>query len=188
MSHGVCGHHDAAGTDGINKQRLRAVERVDVTAAILGVGPTRSLDRAGEFDGEFAELDLVGGKTTFALEAQPVAVGREIVEAVIVDSDMRDVRSHALEREPLSLLGVSLFPGGVELEKRGAIVETFGPFGPTAGGVFAVDSEDRRTLRGIVVLQHEIDFLAREFPETGEVTSEVLGGEGGVDLHDKRGG
>ena len=75
------------------------------------------------------------------LQAEPVAVGGKIIETVIVHADVRNVRGHALEGETLRFFRVAFFAGSIELEKGRAVVETFGPFGPTTGGVFAVYSE-----------------------------------------------
>jgi hypothetical protein len=134
-------------------------------------------------DRHFAEFDLVGVELALALEAQPVAVGGEVVEAVVVHADVRHVRGHAIDGEFRGGVGETLFAGGVELQEAGAVVETFRPLGPAARGIFAGVGEDGRTLRGIVGVEDRVDLLAGQLPEALQGGSEVFSGELGVDAH-----
>src|SRR5688572_29494101 len=44
-----------AGTNRVNKERLRPVKRIDVTRAVSGIDRACSLDRAAHFEGELIE-------------------------------------------------------------------------------------------------------------------------------------
>ena len=72
----------------------------------------------GMFRGAGVQIpDLVGGELAFALEAQPVAVGAEVVEAVVMHAHVGDVRRHALKGELARAVGVALLAGRIELRK-----------------------------------------------------------------------
>ena len=99
MAEAVGLHQDPARADGVDEERVRAIEGVD-EATLLVLGPARGLDRTGDLDGEFVEvaLPLVVGQAALEHQAAQVAVGREVVEAVVVDADVRDVRGHVSHR------------------------------------------------------------------------------------------
>jgi hypothetical protein len=84
----------------------------------------------------------------FAGEAPQRAVGADVVEAVIVNAGMREVRRHSLERARLSELEELALAGRIELQQRGAVDKSFRPLRPAARGVAAVDREDRRAEDG----------------------------------------
>ena len=102
----VLGHQDMAqvvadgqgaqGADGVHEKRMRAVEGVDVAAAIGGPRPAPRLHRAGTFQGHFVRAALPGvlPDAPFLHEAQQIAVGADVVEAVIVDARVGEVRRH----------------------------------------------------------------------------------------------
>ena len=87
-------------------------------------------------------LPIVGGEPAFAEESSQIAVGADIVEAVIVDPDVGDVGGHSAEGGVAADLEHGFISGGIVLEDGRAVDESFGPLGPTAGGVFALDGED----------------------------------------------
>jgi hypothetical protein len=62
--------------------------------------PARGLDGAGGLEGEFVEVFFprVVGDEALAHEAEEIAVGADVVEAVVVDADVGDVRRHEVDR------------------------------------------------------------------------------------------
>ena len=61
---------------------------------------------------------------------------------MIVDPDVGDVDGHSAEGGVAADLEHGFISGGIVLEDGRAVDEAFGPLGPTAGGVFALDGED----------------------------------------------
>lgn len=148
MTENVGKAEGAKGTDGVREKRLRAVERADVAELGGELGPAGGLDSATGFEGEIVEVGfpIVEGEATFAEESAQIAVGADIVEAVIVDPDVGDVDGHAAEGGVATDLEHGFIPGGIVLEDGRAVDKTFRPLGPTAGGVFALDGEDGGTV------------------------------------------
>lgn len=132
----------------IDEERVWAVERVDEAGVLRDLGPARGLNGAGNFEGEFVKIvfAIVPVDFAFAHEAPKISVGRDVVEAVIVDADVRDVRGHFLDSVRAAGFEEFSVAGGVELEQSRAELEALGPFGPTARGVFSVDCENGRAL------------------------------------------
>ena len=98
-------------------------------------------------------------------QAQQIAVGADVVEAVIVNADVGDVRRHDVDgalggRSPGTRLA-----GGVELQDGGAELEALRPFGPAAAGVLAADGEDGRTCVGRPVGFEGADLGGGEFEQ-----------------------
>ena len=105
--------------DSIDEERVGAVERVDVAAVRQG-RPTPGLHRAADFEREGVEPALPLGRFDAALDRHPPqrTVGADVVEAVIVDADVRQVRRHARQRALAAELEELPFTGGVELQER----------------------------------------------------------------------
>ena len=131
-------------TDGVGEEGLGPVEGADVTEFGGELGPAGGLDGSAGFEGEIVEVGfpVVGGKPTFSEESAQVSVGADIVESVIVHPDVGDVGGHAAERSLAADLEHRFIAGGVVLENGGAVDESFGPLGPTPGGVFACNGEN----------------------------------------------
>jgi hypothetical protein len=55
-------HEGTQGTDGVDEERVRAVEGIDVAGAIGERGPAGGLDGAGDFEGELIAGVLLGLK------------------------------------------------------------------------------------------------------------------------------
>ena len=134
----------AQGADRVREQRMRAVERIDVTRVRPKGGPTGGLDGARELQGKFIKVlfPVPHAQTARAGEAEEVSVSADVVKPVVVDADMADVGGHVPHRGGAAELQEAGFVGGVELNDRRAILESLGPFGPTAGGVLAAHGED----------------------------------------------
>ena len=75
------------------------IERVNV-AAVLDFGPAARLYGAGAFQGQFVEipLPLIGWEAALIQQAEQITVGRDVVEAMVVDAEMADVRRHFCDR------------------------------------------------------------------------------------------
>ncbi|MBA7588944.1 hypothetical protein ES708_31015 [subsurface metagenome] len=125
---------------------------------------------------------LVGGDAALGHEAAQVAVGADVVEAVVVDAEVGDVRRHGCDGVCAAQVQVARIAGGVELEDLGPELEALGPFGPAPGGVAALDSEDRRTLGSVVFLLDEVYLGGRQLPEGIQLGLEAGGGEVRIDF------
>lgn len=175
----------AAGADGVDEEGVRAVEGVDESGTVGNGGPSAGLDRAGDLEGQgeagAGVVGLLGAPGVG--EAEEVAVGGDVVEAVVVDAGVADVAGHALEGVGAADVEEVLVAGGFELEELAAVLEALGPFGPAAGGVASVAGDDGGALGGIPGLVEAADFGPGEGEEVFEGGGEGLGGEAGVDLH-----
>lgn len=149
MSENVGKAEGAKRADGIGEERLGAVERADVAELGGELGPAGGLDGAAGFEGEIVEVGfpIVGGEATFAEESAQIAVGADIVEAVIVNPDVGDVDGHSAEGGVAADLEHGFISGGIVLKDGRAVDKAFGPLGPTAGGVFSLDGEDGGAVR-----------------------------------------
>src|SRR5580765_8080058 len=99
---------------------MRAVERVDV-AALGQPRPAARLYGTADLQRQFIEVHFPrrGVETPGARQPPQRAVGTDVVEPVIVDSDMGEVRRHPLERARSAQLEERAVTGGVELQQRG---------------------------------------------------------------------
>src|ERR1700744_4936361 len=88
--------------DGIDEQRLATVEGVDIPEPIREAGPTGGLHCAAYFQRELVEVQLPFVRWYAAFEHQPaqIAVGGDIVEAVIVYPGVAEMFSHVLHDVP----------------------------------------------------------------------------------------
>src|SRR5471030_103534 len=90
----------AQGADGIDEQGVRPVEGVNISAAIRTWRPARGLHGARDLQRQLvkAPLPSIFGNAPFGHEPQQIAVGADVVETVVVHSDMADVRRHERNR------------------------------------------------------------------------------------------
>lgn len=91
-------------------------------------------------------------------KAAKVPVGADIVESVIVHSDVGHVGGHTAERSLSADLEHRFIAGGVVLEDGGAVDESFSPLGPTPGCVFTFNSENRSAVRLLPAFLEGEDF------------------------------
>ena len=144
-------HENAAGANGVNEEGVRAVEAVNESPT-LTLGPTGGLNGAAGLDGEFVEilLPFVFGETALEHQAAEVSIGRKVVETMVVDTDVRDMRGHAANGVVATAREAFLIARGIKMEDRYAVAEALGPFGPAARRVFSGNGEDGRSLAFIV--------------------------------------
>ncbi len=132
----------------IDEQRMGAVERVDVPAAVRQSRPSPRLHCTADFQRQLVEaaLPLAGRDASFTHEPPQVAVGADVVEPVIVDPHVRQVRRHAIHGARSSQLEELLLARRIELQDRRPELEALRPFGPATGLIAARHREHRRTL------------------------------------------
>src|SRR5271165_532956 len=143
MAEQVAGRERTHGADGIDEERMGAVEGEYISAAIRRAGPSCRLDRAGTFQGKFVETPLppIFRYSAFVHEAQQVAVSADVVEAVIVHADVADVTRHERDGGLAGELKEFGFARGVVSERGGAELKALGPLGPAAAGIPSADGE-----------------------------------------------
>ena len=171
--------------DRVGKQRVRAVERVDVAQPVRQVGPASGLDRAADLERQLVERDLPLARVGAALahQAQQVAVRGDVVEPVVVHADVADMAGHVLHRGAAADLENRRVARGVELQDGRAELEALRPLGPAARRVAAVDREDRRATRRIPRLLEPRDLLRGQLEQMVDGAEERGGREPAVDTN-----
>ena len=146
MAQLVAQQQGAQRAQGVDKQRVRPVEGVDVAAAIGGRRPARGLHRTGTFQGELVAGALLAilRNAAFPHQPQEVAVRADVVKPVIVNARVRQVRRHDRHRPLAANLQELALSGGVELEDGRAELKALRPLGPSPAGVPAAGSENGR--------------------------------------------
>lgn len=136
----------AEGADGVDEEGMGTIEGVDVAAAAVDGGPAGGLDGAAGLECELVEVFFpgVGGDAAFGEEAEEIAVGGDVVEAMVMDAGVGDVGGHELKGVGAADREELFVAGGIELEDGGAELEALGPFSPAAARVEAIDGEDGR--------------------------------------------
>src|SRR4029453_4433337 len=84
----------------------------------------------------------------FTREAPEIAVGADVVEAVIVDADVREVRRHPVDGARSPELEEFRLAGRVELQQRRPELKALRPLGPPARAIAPVGGEHRRAVFG----------------------------------------
>src|SRR4051812_44201891 len=120
---------------------MRPVERVDEPFSIRCPGPARRLNRTGNFQGQLPQVLLRGRRVQFSLAHQPpeIAVRGDVVEPVIVDTNVRQVRRHSVQSRASTTLEKPLLACRIELQQSRTILKTLRPLGPTTGRVLALN-------------------------------------------------
>ena len=170
--------------DRVDEERVRAVERVDV-AAVGQRRPPLRLHRAADLERELVEAQLPGRRVDPALACQPPqpAVGADVVETVVVDADVRQVRRHPLDGARPAQLQEFGVAGGVELQDGRAELKSLGPFGPAARLVAALDREHGRAGVGRPGCFERADLARRQLEHAIDLGQQVAGGEMAVYAH-----
>ena len=114
-------HDDATGSNGINEEAVRPVERINIAAPVMDFGPARRLHRAGNFQGEFVEVEGGMGQFTFALKAQPVAVGAQVIKSVVMDARVADMGGHPRYGIAFGSGRVGVVTSGIKLQEIRAV-------------------------------------------------------------------
>ncbi len=129
----------------VDEQRVRPIKAVDEAATLGGSGPAGRLHGAAGLQGQLVHVvfPLIERQFPLAHQAPEIAVGRDVVETVIVHAHVRDVRCHARER--LSAPEFEEFAVAVrlELEQGRPELKPLCPLRPTPRRVVAADCADR---------------------------------------------
>src|SRR3989304_3016615 len=143
---------------------MGAVERVDVTAALVRPRPSRRLHGAGHLQRELAEVNAVSRLVRPALPRKPpqVAIGRHVAKPVVVYADVADVTCHVLDRIRAAKIEESLITRRVELQNLAPELKPLRPFRPTLGRVHTLPGEHRRTFLGVPRPVQTADFPRRQ--------------------------
>ena len=133
MAQGQCPHRSY----GIGKQRVGPVKRVDEAEAADNFCPAGCLNRSAQLQGKFVELlfPLILGDTAFMQQSQQIAIGADIIEPVVMDSDVADMRSHIPDRAVTPPIQEAFLSGGVIEQQCTPELKALGPFGPAPGGI-----------------------------------------------------
>jgi hypothetical protein len=152
--------------DGVHEQRMGAVERVD-EPAIGQRRPAAGLHGSAHFQRELVEVHFprVRLDPILARKTPQISVGADVVEAVIVDACMRQVRRHPLDRARAPKLQALPVAGGVELQQRGSELKPLRPFGPPARLIPPRHREDRSAVGGLPGALERLDFRGRKLEQ-----------------------
>src|SRR5262249_46971960 len=144
-------------------------ERVD-EAAIGQPRPAPRLDGAARSQRELVEAALPGARVDAPLAREPPqrAVRADVVEAVIVDARVRDMRRHALDRALAAELEEFNLAGGVELQQRRSELKALRPLGPPARLIASADREHRRALLGTPAVLDRSNLRGGEIEEAAD--------------------
>ncbi len=120
---------------------------------------------------------------SFAGEAPQRAVGADVVEPVIVDADVRQVRRHAVERAGAAEFEEGAVAGGVELQDGGSELESLRPLGPAAGAVASLDREYGRAVFRAPALFERVDLRGRQREHAFNLRDQIARRARAVDDH-----
>ena len=139
-----------------------------MNAAVRQRRPAPRLDGAAHLQRQLveAQLPLARGDPSFAREPPQVAVGADVVEAMVVDAHVREVRRHAFHGARAPQLEEGLVAGRVELEQRRPELEALGPFGPPARLIAPLHGEHRCAMLGPPGLFDGSNLSGREREQT----------------------
>src|SRR5438552_2203841 len=100
---------------------MGAIERIDIAFAVGDLRPADRLNSARDFKRKLVEflLTLNVRNSPFPHQAPKISVSGDIIESMIVYSDVGHVRCHALDRPVPANFQEALFSRGIELEQRG---------------------------------------------------------------------
>ncbi len=134
----------------VHEERMRPVERIDVATRIRCARPAHGLNGSGGHQRHFIETFLpnVERNRSFIQQPEEISISADIIEAVIMNAAMRQMRRHELNGVVPSVVQKMPFARGIELKNGRAELEPLGPFRPPPAGVSSSHSEDRRALRG----------------------------------------
>ncbi len=177
--------HNPQRAHGVYEQRVRAVEGMDVAGALAKLCPPPRLHRrrALQRQLEILLLPLVWRDAPLRHQAQQVAVGGDLIEAVVVDAEMGDVRRHVAPRAGHPQCEEALLAGRIELQDRRAEFEPLSPVRPAPRLIAAGDRVHRRPGRPVEAGIDRQDLAARQLPHALDRRHEVLWRDLVIDLH-----
>ena len=109
-------------------------------------------------------------------EAPQVAVCGDIVEAVIVDSDVGQVAVHIGDDVLPGNLEEGGLRGQIKTEQRIAVLKSLGPLRPTARRVLAVDGKDGGPIGALPAPLKTLSFIYGQGQSTIDRWNQVLWG------------
>lgn len=117
-------------------------------------------------------------------KAQQISIRTHVVEAVIMDADVRNMRRHDGDRPLAPDVQKFLIIRCVELQNRGAELKPLRPFRPTTTRVLAATGEYGRSGRWIPRLVNRSNLAGGQFEQAVNAALQRGGRNRGVDLHD----
>src|SRR5581483_4102211 len=105
---------------------MRTVERINVALPVGSSGPARCLNCARDFEGELVKLPFAPAGFYFLLADQPpqIAVRGDVIESVIMDADVRQMRGHSFDCPAPAKLQKAFLAGRIELQQGRAKLKT----------------------------------------------------------------
>ena len=101
---------------------------------------------------------FVGWEASFLKQTAKISIGADVVEPMVMDTNVGDVRCHEAKGSFATDTKHLLVARSVELKDCGPVLEALRPLGPSTGGVFAFDGEDRGAVRILPALLKVGDF------------------------------
>jgi len=108
---------------GVGEQGMGAVETGDKAQVARQLCPARGLHRAAHLEGQLVEQAVYGcaaqffRQPVFMPEPQQVAIGGDVIEPVVVHSNVGHVRGHLAEGAGPAQFQEAFVAGGIELQK-----------------------------------------------------------------------
>ncbi len=166
----------AHAADRVREEAVRAVEAAHVADVARELDPATRLHRPRELERELIVLALPGvlGDRAFAHHAEEVPVRAHVVEAVVVHTNVRDVRRHPAHRLGAPVLEQLLVAGRLEEQERAAVLKSLRPLGPASARVPPGPREDRRSLRRIPPFSQQRDRLPCDAPQVVQALPQVV--------------
>ncbi len=176
MAESVAERESTHGTDGVYEERMRAVERINIAAA-GNRRPARRLNCSRTFKRKFVEVPFpfVLFELAFVHQPKKIAIGADVVEAMVMYAYVRHMRSHERDRMLPARFQESFVAGRIKLQNLGSKLESLCPLSPTAACVAAIHCKDRGAFGRLPGLVERIDLLSGDFEESFEFRLELFG-------------
>src|SRR4029453_8025766 len=176
MSEQVREGQRAQRSDRVDEEGVCAVERVDETTTD-DRRPSPRLHSTADLQRQLIEANLPVRRVEAALARQPpqTSIRADIVEAMVVDADVREVRSHAFDGAGAGEVQELAIARGIELQHGRPELKPLCPFRPAARLQTAVDGVDRRTIGGLPTLLEGSDLPGRQLEEPIDLRKQIGG-------------
>src|SRR5690349_1207998 len=113
------------------------------------------------------------GYAAFVDKPQQVSVGADVIEAMIVNADVREMGSHHAERSLTAKFEKTVIAGRIKLQERRAVLKSLRPLGPAFGCVASINREHGRRRTGWAALFNPLDALRRTRPESLQLRKKI---------------
>jgi hypothetical protein len=120
------------------------------------------------------ELPGVHWNALFEHETAEVAIGGDVVEAVVMHAGVGEMLRHVGDDVPLSHSEQILISRELEAEQGIAVLKTLGPLGPTARGIAAGDGDDGGTIAGFPSPVEAQGFIRGQLQRTLDSWGQIL--------------